>query len=301
MDVKSAPVNPYRVRNLNPQAPEYVPVTTRNYEDFDNAIEATHPDCSLDFKPSEGKVFSPASLTFIPCAQYQLIVVADSRATDAIMNLYNVGFTDLLVRNRGSGYLDTLFSKSVTRFGRKVTSAPRIKRLMPLWSKDNTKCVETTCGPGLCLSSWPPDKPFLHNAARLGCAAIVGRLLDHYGCYINTRQAQDRGTALHVAAYYGHLDVVEVILERNPDTRIKNKHQETPIQAAEAGHRDYNSNKEQFFPMLRSARSTNGNFVPETRLRLGTNQTASTHPAWKSANWKQIVKRLSVYDKRYGT
>jgi ankyrin repeat protein len=58
----------------------------------------------------------------------------------------------------------------------------------------------------------------------MGCAAIVERLICHYGCDLNARQKGDKGTALHVAAYYGHGDVVELLLKHGADRTATNKY-----------------------------------------------------------------------------
>jgi hypothetical protein len=111
-------------------------------------------------------------------------------------------------------------------------------------------------------------------------------------------RTKTRGTALCVAAYYGHLDVVETILQRNPDTTMKNKWGETPIDCAIAGHKKYNNptTQEKFYPMLKRARDFQERgrvtHVPDKRLRLGTPETAKTHPAWKPTNWDAIIARL---------
>ena len=53
------------------------------------------------------------------------------------------------------------------------------------------------------LSEWPKSKPFMLFAAQLGCAQIVERLVTHYKCGIQATD-KDKGTALHLAAYYAH-------------------------------------------------------------------------------------------------
>jgi hypothetical protein len=101
-------------------------------------------------------------------------------------------------------------------------------------------------GPGLPLSSWPPMMPFLHAAARMGCAAIVERLICHYGCDINARQKKDEGTALHLAAYYGHGDVVELLLKHGSDRTATNKYKETALESAKSGQQAFGRGKFEF-------------------------------------------------------
>ena len=123
------------------------------------------------------------------------------RSTTAAIILYCGAFGELLKVNADGEALDAAFQGHVDR-------------------SSGTSVV----GPGLPLSSWPPSMPFLHAAARLGCAAIVERLICHYGCDLNARQKGDKGTALHVAAYYGHGDVVELLLKHGADRTATNKY-----------------------------------------------------------------------------
>ncbi len=107
-------------------------------------------------------------------------------------------------------------------------------------------------GPGLLLSSWPQNCPFLHAAARLGCSAIVERLICHYGCDLNARQKRDNGTALHVAAYYGHGDVVKLLLKHKSDRTATNKYKETALKSAKSGQQAFGRGKFEFPKVRRS-------------------------------------------------
>jgi hypothetical protein len=86
----------------------------------------------------------------------------------------------------------------------------------------------------------------------MGCAAIVERLICHYGCDINARQKKDQGTALHLAAYYGHGDVVEVLLKHGADRTATNKYKETALESAKSGQQDFESGKFTFPKVWRS-------------------------------------------------
>ena len=44
----------------------------------------------------------------------------------------------------------------------------------------------------------------------------------NYGCAVNTRDKQER-TALHLAAYMGHEDVVWTLLQRSADVNARDK------------------------------------------------------------------------------
>ena len=151
------------------------------------------------------------------------------RSTTAAIILYCGVFSQLLKANADGQALDTAFQGHVDQ-------------------SSGTSLV----GPGLPLSSWPPSKPFLHAVARMGCAAIVERLICHYGCDINARQEKDQGTALHLAAYYGHGDVVELLLKHGADRTATNKYKETALASARSGQQDFKSRKFKFPKLLPS-------------------------------------------------
>jgi hypothetical protein len=67
---------------------------------------------------------------------------------------------------------------------------------------------------------------------------------------VNHQRIKDGGTALHEAAYYGHVDVVTTLLTLNADLTIKNKAGETALDAAKIGQKAYAkaTDKEAFFP-----------------------------------------------------
>jgi len=235
--------------------------------------------------------YSKLVISILPSAKFQHTLVDFPNTRTGAINFYNITFGQLLEKNESIVSLDAACLGVVKRF-RNVAPPWRNRLLIILKPNDEHECVLSTVGSGFPLSSWPPNIPFLHNAARMGCAAIVGHLLDHYACFINTRQKKDQGTALCVAAYYGHLDVVETILQRNPDITMKNIFDETPLECAIAGQNFYNNprTREKFYPQVRRADLKRS--VPEKRLRLGTADTAETHPAWKTTNWAAIIARL---------
>jgi hypothetical protein len=81
-------------------------------------------------------------------------------------------------------------------------------------------------GPGTTkysLSTCPSKMPFLLSAAKQGHVTFVERLMRHYGCDVNYLD-DDGNTALHLAAYYGHADVVATLLGSGliSDLTIKN-------------------------------------------------------------------------------
>jgi hypothetical protein len=150
------------------------------------------------------------------------------RSTEAAIILYNSVFHELLKANADGQALDAAFQGQVDQ-------------------SSGTSVV----GPGLPLSSWPPTCPFLHAAARMGCAAIVERLICHYGCDLNARrQKKCKGTALHVASHYGHVDVVKLLLKHGADRTATNKYKETALESAKSGQQKFESG-EFTFPKVR--------------------------------------------------
>jgi len=89
--------------------------------------------------------------------------------------------------------------------------------------------------------------PDLHKAAREGDADRVRELLDA-GADVNVRNSSNavkllRGgtplqwTSLHYAAYYGHLEIAEILISRGADLDADDPYYSTPLYlAAEEGH-----------------------------------------------------------------
>lgn len=77
----------------------------------------------------------------------------------------------------------------------------------------------------------------LHTAATLGDARAVDQLLQIHRPLVNTTNRFGH-TALHIAAYHNHPQVVRVLLQRGADIHIKDQCGLTALQLAqEAGHR----------------------------------------------------------------
>jgi ankyrin repeat protein len=81
--------------------------------------------------------------------------------------------------------------------------------------------------------------PGLHKAAREGDADRVRELLDA-GADVNVRNADKQRlqyTPLHWAAYYGHLEIAEILISRGADLDAEDSDYSTPLYlAAEEGH-----------------------------------------------------------------
>jgi len=71
-----------------------------------------------------------------------------------------------------------------------------------------------------------------HGYAVAGRTRLVSRILDLGACDINVVREKDGCTALHIAEYKGHSDMVELLLARSADPSIRNKWGETPAEAA---------------------------------------------------------------------
>jgi hypothetical protein len=81
--------------------------------------------------------------------------------------------------------------------------------------------------------------PSLHKAAREGDADRVRKLLDA-GADVNVKNANTgrlQYTPLHWAAYYGHLEIAELLISRGADLDAEDPDYSTPLYlAAEQGH-----------------------------------------------------------------
>jgi len=83
--------------------------------------------------------------------------------------------------------------------------------------------------------------PFLLRAAKQGRATFVERLMRHYECDVNSVDLEGN-TALHLAAYYGHADVVATLLDSgliSDLTIIYKSRGETALDCARAGQEAY--------------------------------------------------------------
>jgi hypothetical protein len=253
-----------------------------------------------DDEPNRDTTFySIIVVNLLPSAKFQHWIFNDSFGKESSINFYNTTYGKLLMENADAESFKTACSRLVMRFKKYYTNVNSTERLKDhknilMRPNDAQKCVSATIGPGLPLSSWPPRMPFLHNAARLGCASIVDVLLDYYACSVNIRQGRDYGTALHVAAYYGHVDVVRTLLRHKADRKITNKYLETPLDSARKGKEMYDNpeTRESWYPVIRKAAIIRGVNYPAVIFRFGTAETAATHP-WTEEGWDTIIELLT--------
>ena len=125
------------------------------------------------------------------------------------------------------------------------------------------------------LSEWPPNNPFLMEAARLGAAEIVDRLGRHYKCSAGPK-GKDGGSALHQAASFGHADVVATLLDLRADPKHQNRKGKTALDSARQGLEDWKSGKFKF-PTLSGQK-----YVFDFRTR---------DASWPQ--WEKVIRRLS--------
>ena len=83
-------------------------------------------------------------------------------------------------------------------------------------------------------------------AAKFGCATVVRKPVGYYGCSLENRTKKKKQTALHLAAWHGHADVVKLLLELGADKNSTNRIGETPLQCAEKAQKNWQSGKYEF-------------------------------------------------------
>ena len=152
----------------------------------------------------------------------------------------------------------------------------------------------------LVCASCTPD---LHKAAREGDADRVRKLLDA-GADVNVRNANKgrlQYTPLHWAAYYGHLEIAEILISRGADLDAEDPDYSTPLYlAAEQGHPkvveflvskgaevNVKSNAWGYTPLHRAA------WGPVTmRKHLGAGEAGTVSEADLNENYLEIVGML---------
>lgn len=72
----------------------------------------------------------------------------------------------------------------------------------------------------------------LHHCAAGGCVRTMEALLGHHSTRFMEAADQEGNTALHVAAKYGHVAVIELILSRGADITVRNMKKLTCLDVA---------------------------------------------------------------------
>lgn len=72
----------------------------------------------------------------------------------------------------------------------------------------------------------------LHHCAAGGCISTAEILLLNHSMRLMEAADQEGNTALHVAAKYGHEGIVELILSRGGDIKVRNKKRLTCLDVA---------------------------------------------------------------------
>ena len=145
--------------------------------------------------------------------------------------------------------------------------------------------------------------PDLHKAAREGDADRVRKLLDA-GADVNVRNTNKghlQYTPLHWAAYYGHLEITEILISRGADLDAEDPDYATPLYlAAEQGHPkvvefliskgaevNVKSSRWGYTPLHRAA------WGPVTmRKHLGAGEAGTVSEADLNKNYLEIVGML---------
>merc|ERR1711920_101131 len=71
-----------------------------------------------------------------------------------------------------------------------------------------------------------------HGYAVAGRTRLVSTILDLGACDVNVVRERDGCTALHIAEYKGHSDMIVLLRDRSADPSIRNRWGETPAEAA---------------------------------------------------------------------
>lgn len=137
---------------------------------------------------------------------------------------------------------------------------------------------------GFPIADWPqrghPDAsgntPFWLQAPRLGFAEITERMVSHYKCNLEG-QDKNGSTALHFAAYFGHTNVVSILLKLGANPANKNNSGKTALDSAKAAQEAQKSGRFKFPKIGKSARFDRYRPDWEGVLGLLTDKTAASH------------------------
>ncbi|CAI5462190.1 unnamed protein product [Closterium sp. Yama58-4] len=126
------------------------------------------------------------------------------------------------------------FTRATTFPARTHTCASRSLRSRRLAGSPNGRRAAEAAGATIIASASVGDvNEAIKDAAKAGDAAAVKQLLAGGGVDINLPSPERSGwTALHLAAFYEHPEVVQVLLAAGADTEARNNTGNTPLQFA---------------------------------------------------------------------
>ena len=99
---------------------------------------------------------------------------------------------------------------------------------------------------------------------------------------------------MHVAAYFGHGDVVELLLKHGADRTATNKYKETALESAKSGQQDFGRGKFEF-PKVRPSGADDFllDFSDESDSRLEPFDFRTRDPnGWPS--WDKVIDLLTT-------
>lgn len=121
--------------------------------------------------------------------------------------------------------------KAITKLRQALVSKPRKSLLQSFHRLQDDDAGVEALRKGISAVQSGDAELLLHGYAMTGRARLVEVLLKSGSCSVNAQRAKDGGTALHLAYWHDHPEVIKVLSTYGADTTIKNKHGETPVQA----------------------------------------------------------------------
>ena len=140
---------------------------------------------------------------------------------------------------------DTLFTKNVPHILEKIFFALDYEsyntclKVSKAWNKLLTSEPYQQTAKSIFNDEILKYEDHLHLASMVGNKAEVERLLSYFLVDVNRQSAEGECTPLGIAAYRGHIDVVQLLLDRGADPNKENEEGGTQLHgAASGGHTD---------------------------------------------------------------
>ena len=114
-----------------------------------------------------------------------------------------------------------------TSFGNRYQKKSTSRHLFLCSDWPQKVIAEIENDPSLVKSADEHQRTALYTATRCGFNDIIETLIQRGG-EVNHKQL-DNSTPLHVAAYYGHKDIVNLLLIHGADPHLKNNHGHDPV------------------------------------------------------------------------